>query len=145
MRYAGNPICQIKQPARPQIRGQSHYSKQPTPIKFSWLFVWFVVKKWVADDQSASSLSMRLAVKLLQSRRDDTMSNPRWSCAEHCGTWGGSPPNTTPEPRGGGTILVPPLRGFGGGGMPCPRFRFASPGVTHGATPPALDASGAIA
>ena len=42
-------------------------------------------------------------------------------------------------------VHVPPLRGFGGGGMPCPRFRFASPGVTHGATPPALDASDAIA
>jgi hypothetical protein len=47
MRYADHPICQIKQPARPQIRRQSHYSKQQ-PCKFSALSVLSVDKKWVA-------------------------------------------------------------------------------------------------
>jgi len=36
-----------------------------------------------------------------------------------------------------GLLMVPPLRGCFGG-MPSPRFRFASPGVTHGATSPRL-------
>ena len=33
-----------------------------------------------------------------------------------------------------------PLRGFDLGGAFHPRLRFAPPGVTHGVTPPALDA-----
>ena len=35
---------------------------------------------------------------------------------------------------------VSPLRGFDLGGAFHPRLRFAPPGVTHGVTPPALDA-----
>jgi len=97
---------------------------------------------------------MRLAVRLLQSRRDGTMSNPVMK--KLCGALRnlGSEPTQnhcaasrrrcrsldmwrqmkTRKPTFShrfqrallAPVHVPPLRGFGGGVMACPRFRFAS-------------------